>query len=199
MEWHVDRSIFQGKTNLYTLPPDAAGEIERLHREADDQRLAADQMRKAWRDRGEKMERLNRAAIREDEFGPVNLNDIAPDPLPPKTATDDELLIEQVLADARVEVDRLKATVSNLERVAMLIHNFPSHPGGHKADRSDEAMVPEDWRHGWICAVAAMQESVMEAQQADHTQSDTVSDQVRSDTIQNDIETLQCRRKENKP
>jgi hypothetical protein len=126
------------------------GEIERLRREADDQRLAADQMRKAWRDRGD--------------------------------------------------------VIDLLQRKLMRLHNFPSHPGGHKDDRSDEAMVPEDWRHGWICAVAAMQESVMEAQQADHTQSDTVSDRVRSDhseqnlemvadqvrsgTIRNDIETL---------
>jgi hypothetical protein len=98
---------------------------------------------------------------------------------------------EQTMDAQDAEIERLRATVSNLERVAMRVHNFPSHPGGHKDDRSDEAMVPEDWRHGWICAVAAMQESVMEAQQADHTQSDTVSDRVRSDTIQND--------KENKP
>jgi hypothetical protein len=77
-------------------------EIERLHREADDQRLAADQMRKAWRDRGD--------------------------------------------------------VIDLLQRKLMRLHNFPSHPGGHKADRSDEARVPEDWRHGWICAVEAMQE-----------------------------------------
>jgi hypothetical protein len=63
--------------------------------------------------------------------------------------------------EAQAEIERLRATVSNLERVAMRVHNFPSHPGGHKDDRSDEAMVPEDWRHGWICAVAAMQEAVV--------------------------------------
>ena len=76
----------------------------RLEREVEDQRLAAQQMRKAWVDRG-------------------------------------------------VEIDRL-------QRKLMLVTNFPSHPGGHPDDRSDEAMVPEDWRHGWICAVAAIQEAV---------------------------------------
>lgn len=53
----------------------------------------------------------------------------------------------------RAEVERLKALLAR-------IHNFPAHPGDHDDDRSDEADDPASWRHGWICAVAAMQEAV---------------------------------------
>jgi hypothetical protein len=38
------------------------------------------------------------------------------------------------------------------------VQNFPSHPGSHKDDRSSEADCPESWRHGWICAVEAIQD-----------------------------------------
>ena len=53
--------------------------------------------------------------------------------------------------EAAQEIERLRAA---LERV----QNFPSHPGGHREDQSDAADDPASWRHGWLCAVAAVQE-----------------------------------------
>ena len=115
---------------LYALPPDAAGEIERLERKL---ALRGD----ALNTRDEDVARLrNRLKWFEDSGG---------------------VAVHAEVFKRGAEIERLKATVSNLERVAMRVHNFPSHPGGHKDDRSGEAMVPEDWRHGWICAVEAMQ------------------------------------------
>jgi len=93
--------------------------------------------------------------------------------------------------DFRAEIEQLKSTVANLERVAMRVHNFPSHPGGHEDDQSEGALVPEDWRHGWLCAAAAIQDSVMDARPADHSEQslDMVTD-AHSATTQNDIEAL---------
>ena len=45
-----------------------------------------------------------------------------------------------------------------LEEALMRVQNFPSHPGGHQDDRSAEADDPSSWRHGWICAVEALQD-----------------------------------------
>ena len=62
------------------------------------------------------------------------------------------LLVGQ-LEDRNAEIERL-------QRKLMIVWNFPSHPGGHPADQSADAMVEEDWRHGWICAVEAIQEAI---------------------------------------
>jgi len=77
-------------------------------------------------------------------------------------------IAEGKIEDQKREIERLREAwrdrgdvIDLLQRKLMHLHNFPSHPGGHKDDHSNEAMVPEDWRHGWICAVEAMQEAVV--------------------------------------
>ncbi|RTL21967.1 MAG: hypothetical protein EKK55_15230 [Rhodocyclaceae bacterium] len=57
----------------------------------------------------------------------------------------------ETVADIMADRDMMRAA---LERV----QNFPSHPGGHREDQSDAADDPASWRHGWLCAVAAVQE-----------------------------------------
>jgi len=59
--------------------------------------------------------------------------------------------------------------IEQLQRKLMFVTNFPSHPGGHPDDQSGDAMVPADWRHGWICAVAAIQEAIG-GNGSDHTE-----------------------------
>jgi hypothetical protein len=49
--------------------------------------------------------------------------------------------------------------IESLEQALMRVQNFPSHPGGRADDISSEQDDPASWRHGWICAVEAMQES----------------------------------------
>jgi hypothetical protein len=51
--------------------------------------------------------------------------------------------------------------IESLRNALMRVQNFPSHPGGHPADESDQADDPASWRHGWLCAVAAMQEKAV--------------------------------------
>lgn len=43
-----------------------------------------------------------------------------------------------------------------------LVANFPDHPGGHEADDSAAAAAPKDWRAGWIAAVQAIYQRVIE-------------------------------------
>ena len=78
--------------------------------------------------------------------------------LPPNAAAENDqwqaaAQMRQAWRDRGKEIDKL-------QRKLMLVTNFPSHPGGHPDDRSEDAMVPEDWRHGWICAVAAIQDAL---------------------------------------
>lgn len=51
--------------------------------------------------------------------------------------------------------------IKALEDALMRVQNFPSHPGGHPDDRSADADDPASWRHGWICAVEAMQDHAL--------------------------------------
>lgn len=51
--------------------------------------------------------------------------------------------------------------VERLRYALIRVQNFPSHPGGHPDDRSREADDPASWRHGWICAVEAMQDAAL--------------------------------------
>lgn len=44
----------------------------------------------------------------------------------------------RMLHDAAEEIERLRAALAR-------VHNFPSHPGGHHDDRSDDADDPESW------------------------------------------------------
>lgn len=63
-------------------------------------------------------------------------------------------------ANARITAD-LAASQAECERLRealMRVQNFPGHPGGHTADVSADADDSASWRHGWICAVEAMQE-----------------------------------------
>lgn len=51
------------------------------------------------------------------------------------------------------EIERLRGMIAR-------IRNFPSHPGGHPDDLSDDADDAASWRHGWISAVEAMQDAL---------------------------------------
>ena len=62
-----------------------------------------------------------------------------------------ERMLRAELADSRAECERLREAL-------MRVQNFPGHPGGHTADVSADADDSASWRHGWICAVEAMQE-----------------------------------------
>lgn len=55
--------------------------------------------------------------------------------------------------EAAKEIERLRGMITR-------VRNFPSHPGGHPADMSDDADDAASWRHGWICAVEAMQDAL---------------------------------------
>lgn len=69
--------------------------------------------------------------------------------------------IEYVRTDVVAEMkDHLTAEIEKMRNWLMIVWNFPSHPGCHPHDMSDEAMCPDDWRHGWICAVSAMHEAL---------------------------------------
>ena len=49
--------------------------------------------------------------------------------------------------------------IESLEQALMRVQNFPAHPGGRDDDISSEQDDPASWRHGWICAVEAMQDA----------------------------------------
>lgn len=51
------------------------------------------------------------------------------------------------------EIERLRGMIAN-------IRNFPSHPGEHPSDLSDDADDAASWRNGWICAVEAIQDAL---------------------------------------
>lgn len=50
--------------------------------------------------------------------------------------------------------------IMRLRDMIARVRNFPSHPGGHPSDLSDDADDAASWRHGWICAVEAMQDAL---------------------------------------
>ena len=60
----------------------------------------------------------------------------------------------RLLHNAAEEIDRLRAAL-------VRVQNFPSHPGGCPDDLSGEADDPASWRHGWICAVEALQDRAL--------------------------------------
>jgi hypothetical protein len=81
------------------------------------------------------------------------------------SATDQfEDALDMVAGEATVKeslpVDWMKLALT-------VVWNFPSHPGSHPGDRSDE-MYDEDpvtaWRDGWIAAVDALHARLTEGQ-----------------------------------
>lgn len=63
-----------------------------------------------------------------------------------------------VISDLCAQVREAERQRDELLAALVRVQNFPSHPGSHKDDRSGEADCPESWRHGWICAVEAIQD-----------------------------------------
>jgi hypothetical protein len=99
MEWHVDRSIFQGKTNLYTLPPDAAEEIERLHEMVD--ATEAELLDTLHRANGYalEIERLRESCRRREDRA--------------TEASHQASVLANVCADQKKEIERLKKYAEN--------------------------------------------------------------------------------------
>ena len=80
--------------------------------------------------------------------------------------------IEIRLLVADGEIKRLRAQLAasearaeRYEAALVAVQNFPSHPGGQPDDQSSDADDAASWRHGWICAVGAMQDRALPGEQ----------------------------------
>jgi predicted RNase H-like nuclease (RuvC/YqgF family) len=108
--------------DLHTQCEELEAEIERLEAEVEDKESAIDKMRARLAER-ETLLRQCREALQ------------------PKPATDDELLIEQVLADARAEIERLTEALRMIQCACIM-----PRPGvvGAVQEISREALAKED-------------------------------------------------------
>ena len=71
-----------------------------------------------------------------------------------------EMMPPRVLGEA---IDVVCREAETMARRLMVVANFPSHPGGTKADKSEWSECPEEWRAGWIAAADEMDRRVFGA------------------------------------
>ena len=71
------------------------------------------------------------------------------------------------IARLRADLAASQAECERMREALMRVQNFPGHPGGHTADVSADADDSASWRHGWICAVEAMQEHAIPRQETE--------------------------------